>query len=136
MCTTGDRVVWAYEPDASGDSGVLTQIYNRDDLFPDDESLNGVDNVTVSSGGDVIVAEDSDDMQLQALTPDGSLIPLLQVTGHVVNSFPGEVTGPVFDPSGTRLYFSSQRGTEADYDDAGKLIGITYEVTGPFVVPV
>jgi hypothetical protein len=131
MCTTSDGIVWAYETD----SGALTQIYNRTDLFPSDDTLNGVDNVTVSVGGDVIVAEDSDDMQLQAITPDGQLIPLLQLPTHVVNSFRGEITGPVFDPSGTRLYFSSQRGTQADFNDAGKVIGITYEVTGPFVVP-
>ena len=36
-----------------------------------------------------------------------------------------EITGPAFDPSGTRLYFSSQRGKNGS-------AGITYEVTGPF----
>ena len=36
-----------------------------------------------------------------------------------------EVAGPCFDPSGTRLYFSSQRGVDAEH-------GITYEVSGPF----
>ena len=36
-----------------------------------------------------------------------------------------EITGPAFDPSGTRLYFSSQRGKNG-------FNGITYEVTGPF----
>jgi len=135
VATTGNTgLVWAYAPDQEGNTGVLTQIYNRTDLFPDDSSLNGIDNITVSSGGDVVIAEDSDDMQMQALTPDGRLIPLLQVTGHTILGFPGEITGPAFDPSGTRLYFSSQRGTDADRLTAGKLIGITYEVTGPFVV--
>jgi hypothetical protein len=42
----------------------------------------------------------------------------------VVGQDRSEITGPAFDPSGTRLYFSSQRGA------AGW--GITYEVTGPF----
>ena len=37
------------------------------------------------------------------------------------------LTGPAFDPSGTRLYFSSQRGTGTG--------GITYEITGPFHEP-
>ncbi len=59
---------------------------------------------------------------------------VVQVTGQVIQGFPGELTGPVFDPSGTRLYFSSQRGTQADVEATGKAIGITYEVTGPFVV--
>jgi hypothetical protein len=34
-----------------------------------------------------------------------------------------EITGPTFSPEGSRLYFSSQRGF---------VLGITYEVTGPF----
>src|SRR6185436_11480177 len=34
-----------------------------------------------------------------------------------------EMTGPSFDPTGTRLYFSSQR--------AG-VSGVTYEITGPW----
>jgi uncharacterized protein len=37
-----------------------------------------------------------------------------------------EITGPAFDPSGTRLYFSSQRSPTS---------GTTYEVTGPFHEP-
>jgi WD40-like Beta Propeller Repeat len=35
------------------------------------------------------------------------------------------IAGPAFSPDGTRLYFSSQRGTD------GKT-GMTFEVTGPF----
>ena len=139
ISTTGDAggggLVWAYEEDAAGDSGTIMQIYNRVDLFPADDTLNGIDNITVSSGGDVLVAEDTDDMQIQALTPDGRLVPLLQVTGHAILGFQGEIAGPAFDPSGTRLYFSSQRGTQEDFDASGKFIGITFEVVGPFVVP-
>jgi hypothetical protein len=41
-----------------------------------------------------------------------------QLTGDI-----SETTGPSFDPSGTRFYFSSQR--------AG-IAGATYEVTGPW----
>jgi hypothetical protein len=43
-----------------------------------------------------------------------------------VSQFRSEITGLAFDPSGTRLYFSSQRGP------APGGAGITYEVTGPF----
>ncbi len=125
----GGGLIWAYEPD----SGVLTQVYNRVDLFPEDETLNGIDNITVSSGGDLLVAEDSDDMQIQAITPGGALVPLFKLLGHDVGIFRGEITGPVFDPSGSRLYFSSQRGVGADYLAFGKPIGVTYEITGPFV---
>lgn len=130
----GGGLVWAYTPDANAATGVLTQIYNRVDLFPNDTTLNGVDNITVSAGGDVLVAEDSDNMQIQALTPDGKLVPLFQLEGQLINNFfPGEITGPAFDPSGTRLYFSSQRGSDADFQTFGKTIGATYEISGPFV---
>ena len=78
--------------------------------------LSGVDNVTVTPGGDVFVAEDGGDMQICFLSNYG-VNAFVQVTG-VSGS---EITGPAFDPSGTRLYFSSQRNP-----------GTTYEVTGPF----
>ncbi len=47
---------------------------------------------------------------------------------QVVGQDRSEITGPAFDPSGTRLYFSSQRGGEE-----GR--GLTYEITGPFHEP-
>jgi len=70
------------------------------------------------------VCEDGGDMQLVIVRPNGQVWPFLQVTGQ--NS--SELTGPAFDPSGTRLYFSSQRGP------TGTGRGITYEVRGPFQV--
>ena len=86
------------------------------------QPLNGVDNIVGSAGGDLYVAEDGGDMQICILTTDGQVAAVLQVTGHDGS----EITGPAFDPSGTRLYFSSQRG------EGGAGAGITYEVTGPF----
>ncbi len=98
-------------------------------LYDDDTSenpiLTGVDNVTVSAQGDVLVAEDGGDMQIVAFAPSGEIVPLVQIAGHEGS----EVTGPAFDPSGTCLYFSSQRG--AGIPPTG---GVTYEVTGPFFV--
>jgi secreted PhoX family phosphatase len=87
-----------------------------------DPVLLGVDNVTTTAAGDVLVAEDGGDMQIVALSADG-LTPIVQVEGHRQS----EVTGPAFDPSGTRLYFSSQRGASGLSND-----GVTYEVSGPF----
>lgn len=84
--------------------------------------LRGVDNITVSCCGDVLVAEDGGTMQVVALLPGGGALPLVQVVGHDGS----EVCGPAFDPSGTRLYFSSQRGPEG---------GWTFEVEGPFHRP-
>ncbi|MBW1832542.1 MAG: hypothetical protein JRJ10_12755 [Deltaproteobacteria bacterium] len=90
--------------------------------------LTGVDNLTVSPAGDVLIAEDGGDMQIVAIIPDNTLVPLVQVTGHDLS----EITGPAFDPSLQRLYFSSQRGPEG-LELLG-MSGITYEVNGPFFI--
>ncbi|MBX3219100.1 MAG: DUF839 domain-containing protein [Labilithrix sp.] len=84
--------------------------------------LTGVDNVTVSASGDVLVAEDGGDMQVVAILPTGELKALVQLVDYAES----EITGPAFDPSGTRLYFSSQRGPKG---------GTTFEITGPFHAP-
>ncbi|MHB9856215.1 alkaline phosphatase PhoX [Streptomyces krungchingensis] len=85
--------------------------------------LTGVDNVTGSSSGDLFVAEDGGNMEICIITPDDIVAPFLRITGQSGS----EVTGPAFSPDGTRLYFSSQRGTTGSSSG-----GITYEVTGPF----
>jgi len=75
----------------------------------------------------VLVAEDTGgDMQIVGLAPDGTPVPLLQLVGHDGS----EIAGPAFDPSGTRLYFSSQRGSDFLNES-----GVTFEVTGEFFAP-
>ena len=54
----------------------------------------------------------------------GSLNPLLQIGGE----YESEKTGPAFDPSNEKFYFSSQRGISGSASD-----GVTYEVKGPFI---
>lgn len=120
FATKGDNRVWAYEIAEER----LTILYDR--ATSTNPILSGVDNVTVSCCGDVLVAEDPGDLQIIAILPSGELVPLMQV----VNSMGSEITGPAFDPSGTRLYFSSQRGVMGEGG-----AGITYEVTGPFHEP-
>lgn len=115
--TKGDHRVWQYELA----SRRLTVLYDR--ATSPTPVLSGVDNATGAPNGDLLVAEDNGDMQLVAVAPDGRAAPLVQVIGHSRS----EVTGPAFDPSGTRLYFSSQRGAEGV-----NARGVTYEVTGPF----
>ncbi len=115
--TKGDTRVWAYDV-----SDATIRVIYDGEAIPS-APLNGVDNLTVSCCGDVLVAEDGGAMQIVAILPSGELKPLLQVVGHDGS----EITGPAFDPSGTRLYFSSQRGSGDG--------GITYEVTGPFHRP-
>jgi secreted PhoX family phosphatase len=108
--TKGDNRVWTYDPAANA----LTVIYDR--ATSPTPVLSGVDNVTVAPSGDVYVAEDGGNMELVILSPEGDVAPFMRL------GVPGsEITGPAFDPSGTRLYFSSQRNP-----------GRTYEVTGPF----
>jgi hypothetical protein len=63
-------------------------------------------------------------MQVVAIMADGSTKVLVQIDGHDGS----EITGLTFDPSGTRLFLSSQRGV------GGNGGGITYMVTGPFHV--
>ena len=116
--TKNDHRIWAYETGTAS----LSLVYDRDG-FGEGAILSEPDNVVVSQGGDVLVAEDHGDMQIVAITPDGELVPVVQAVGHDFS----EMAGPVFDPSGTRLYFSSQRG------EGTTGIGITYEITGPFV---
>lgn len=113
-----DNHVRAYDPAAER----MEVVYDGSGL------LTGVDNITVESGsGDLYVAEDGGDMQIVVIADDGTLSPVVQVVGEPLpaEAVPSEVTGPVFSPDGTRLYFSSQRGGDPQ-------TGITYEVSGPF----
>ncbi|MET0133963.1 MAG: alkaline phosphatase PhoX [Kibdelosporangium sp.] len=117
--TKGDNRVWAY--DAANSTISLT--YDDSLVTSGTPPLTGVDNVTRSSAGDLFVAEDGGNMEICIITPDGIVAPFLRVNGQSSS----EITGPAFSPDGTRLYFSSQRGTSGSSSG-----GITYEVTGPF----
>lgn len=116
--TKFDNRVWAYDIRGSR----IDLIYSED--YFADPVLTGVDNVTVSQRGVVYVAEDGGNMQIVAIDPQQRVFPVVQILGHEKS----EVTGPAFDATGTRLYFSSQRGASGKPQD-----GVTYEVTGPFV---
>ena len=120
MSTKGDNRIWAYNTN----NQTISTVYDRE-TTPDRDALYGVDNLTVSACGDVLVAEDGGNMRIVAVLPSGEIKPLMQIVGQDGS----EITGPAFDPSGTRLYFSSQRAN-------GLLGGITYEITGPFHEPL
>ncbi|MBL7500685.1 DUF839 domain-containing protein [Frankia sp. CNm7] len=85
--------------------------------------LTGVDNITGSSYGDLYVAEDGGNLEICVITPNAVVAPFLRLAGHGSS----EITGPAFSPDGSRLYFSSQRGTTGSSSN-----GVTFEVTGPF----
>jgi secreted PhoX family phosphatase len=123
FCTTADNRVWALETA----SGHLEVIYDAA-LLGAGAPLREPDNVTVHQrSGDIYVAEDADDLQLVLLADQfGQRIaaPFAQLIGHDGS----EVTGPAFNPDGTRLYFSSQRGTDGSSNGPG----MTFEVSGRF----
>ncbi|MFJ4356706.1 alkaline phosphatase PhoX [Streptomyces massasporeus] len=116
--TKGDNRVWQ-----------LNLLDNTYELAYDDSLVNGtapltgVDNITGTSSGDLFVAEDGGNMEICVITPDDVVASFLRIDGQSAS----EITGPAFSPDGTRLYFSSQRGTSGSSS-----AGITYEVTGPF----
>ena len=112
--TKGDNRVWCLDTR----TGALDIIY--DVATSPTPLLSGVDNVTITASGDVLVAEDGGDMEIVLLGPDGLVLPVVKIEGHEGS----EICGPAFDLSFQRLYFSSQRGS-LNRDDAG----ITYEIS-------
>jgi hypothetical protein len=125
LCTTTDSKIHTYNTKT-----------NRMDVLYDagaieNPPLTSVDNVTVSRSGDLFVCEDttnSDDpgLDIGIITPDREVTRFLKVTGSAhtgANEARSELCGVIFDPSGERMFFSSQRGF---------LTGVIYEVTGPF----
>jgi len=115
--TKRDNRVWVHDLAA----GTLRLLY---DGWIDQPVLSQVDNVTVGATGTAFVAEDGPHQRMIAFGGGGRAGAIIEVVGHAGS----ELTGPAFDPSGTRLYFSSQRGPGAD----GRPWGVTFEVTGPF----
>ncbi|WMI59401.1 DUF839 domain-containing protein [Streptomyces rochei] len=117
--TKGDNRVWQYDAAAR----TIELAYDDSLVTSGTAPLTGVDNVTGSSSGDLFVAEDGGTMEICVITPSDAIAPFLRVDGQSGS----EITGPAFSPDGTRLYFSSQRGTSGSSSG-----GITYEVRGPF----
>lgn len=117
--TKGDDTVWVYDPATSQ----MEILYRAGDHLPD-PPLTGVDNIVFNSAGELFVAEDGGNMELVLITPDRVITPFLRIVGQDGS----EIAGPAFDPSGTRLYLSSMRGTSGSFSSDG----ITYEINGPF----
>jgi len=124
--TKGDKRVWAYEPAR----GRLEIIYDR--AQASDSALDAVDNVTVSSAGEIFVCEDGGNLEIGLITPQRAVSPFLRFVG--LDHEGSEVCGAAFDPSGTRLYCTSQRAFPATppIGPVPPASGAVFEVRGPF----
>lgn len=114
--TKGDNRIWALECASQR----LQVIHDFATASPASRVLSGVDNLTVSSRGDVLVAEDGGNMELCVILPDRRVKVLMRVVGQDDS----ELTGPAFSPDGRRLYVNSQRGGRHG-------LGLTYELLLP-----
>ncbi len=112
--TKRDNRIWCYDVTTHE----LSVVYDL--ATSSNPILSGVDNLTITPAGEVLVAEDGGDMQLVVITPEGRPVPLLQIPGHPRS----EITGPAFDPAYRRLYFSSQRGSTGSSSG-----GVTFEIS-------
>ena len=128
--TKGDRKVWAF----NANTGILEVIY--DHATAPDASLDAVDNITVSAAGEIFVCEDGGNLEIGLITPEREVSPFLRFTGPahpVEGEFKSEVCGVIFDPSGTRMYCTSQRAHPQSTGAPGP--GAVYEISGPFKLP-
>ncbi|MEX2252702.1 MAG: alkaline phosphatase PhoX, partial [Thermoleophilaceae bacterium] len=122
ISTTTDGRIHAYDTATE----TIEVLYDKAAL--EDPPIEGVDNITVTRSGDLFVCEDTgaDTLDIAMITPERTVSRFLTLTGPSATGLPvvnSELTGVVFDPSGSRMYFGSQRGFG---------FGVTYEVSGPF----
>lgn len=127
IVTTSDSTIRAYDTKKRR----ITPVYDPDRLV--DPPLTEVDNVTVAPSGDLFVCEDTggaDGIDIGVITPkpDREVARFLKLDGAMhgdpeSGDVSSEAAGVVFDPSGTRMYFASQRAFGS---------GAIYEVRGPF----
>ena len=135
VATTSDERIHAYD--------TLTQrisvVYDKE--ATPDSGITDPDNITVSPSGDLFICEnppsaESGSIDVGLLTPDLTISPFMSFTGpkHVYEApglGPSEACGPIFDPSGTRFYVTSQRARLGNTGTAPGP-GEVYEITGPF----
>ena len=123
LATTGDHRVHAYDIAAER----IEVIY--DGLGSGETPLLRVDQLTANRAGEVFVCEDiaTDEIDIGLIDRSGRASKFLSATGP--DHAGSELTGATFDPSGSRLYFASQRAFGTS-EAPGP--GAIYEVSGPF----
>ncbi|HEX8075544.1 MAG TPA: alkaline phosphatase PhoX [Thermoleophilaceae bacterium] len=114
--------VFAYDPATE----VYVRVYAEEDFK--EPILTDTDNITVSPlSGDLFVCEDAGDLDVCIISREGEIARFVHLDGpqhgEPTTDASSETTGPSWDPSGTRFYFSSQRAY---------VLGVVYEVTGPW----
>ena len=124
LATTADHRVHAYDVRRER----IKVIY--DGLASRSAPLLRVDQLTASRAGEVFVCEDiaTDEIDMGLISPARRVSKFLSVTGPKHRG--SELTGVTFDPSGSRMFFASQRAfPESDLEEGP---GAIYEITGPF----
>ena len=123
ISTTADHRVHALHIDESR----IEVIY--DGLASRSAPLLRVDQLTANHAGEVFVCEDiaTEEIDIGVIDRHGRVSRFLSATGPIHAG--SELTGVTFDPSGTRMYFSSQRAFGRDGMPGP---GAIYEVSGPF----
>jgi uncharacterized protein len=103
LATTADHRVHAYDITRER----IRVIY--DGLASARAPLLRVDQLTASRAGEVFVCEDiaTDEVDMGVIGPDRGVAKFLSITGPQYRG--SELTGVTFDPSGSRMYVSSQR---------------------------
>lgn len=133
--TKSDDRIWAIDTIGL----TIESVYDPTDgpvgspVDPDEPQMFGVDNITMTLDGEMVVVEDGGDMRAMMLLPDRTTIPLLRLPGDPDVT---EVTGPTFSPDGRRLYVANQRALEMGAPASFGTGGVVYEITMPFSVRV
>jgi uncharacterized protein len=124
VSTTADHRVHAYDTRRER----IRVIY--DGLASRSAPLLRVDQLTGSRAGEVFVCEDlaTEEIDIGLIDRDRTVSKFLSVTGPQHRG--SELTGVTFDPSGSRMYFASQRAFPGGDLEPGP--GAIYEITGPF----
>jgi hypothetical protein len=120
FATQNNHRIWAYD---SGNQ-TLEFIYegSNGSTDPMKFAVNRPDNITVTPLGEIIATEDGGNLEIGVLRADRTSKAIARLVGHDAS----ETTGPALSPDGTRLYFSSQRGTTGRLEG-----GVTFELILP-----
>jgi uncharacterized protein len=127
ISTTNDFRVHAYDTRTRR----IAVVY--DGNKPGAGPLRNVDQMTGSRGGEVFVCEDpvgARRINMGVIDADHKMSTFLSAVGP--EHLGSELTGVCFDPSGSRLFFASQRASDRRLQHGEQGPGAIFELTGPF----